>query len=174
MEHFGGKSEPSGFLKENLALLPLGRVLDIAMGAGRNAVFLAEQGFEVEGVDISVDSITAALKLAEKRRVTIKTRVVDLEKDYQIEPQRYDIIMVFNYLQRSLFPQIKNGLKKNGMLVYETFTIDHPRFGHPNNPDFLLRHNELLDLFRNFRVLKYQEGIFDNAVAKAAIIAQKV
>jgi tellurite methyltransferase len=166
-------TEPSRFLVDNLALLPKGLVLDVAMGKGRNAVYLAEQGFDVEGVDISADSIQEALNLAESRKVKIKSRLADLEKNF-IFDSTYDLIIVFNYLQCTLFPHIKSSLNKNGMVVYETFTIDQPRFGHPHNPDYLLRYNELLEYFRDFRVLRYQEGIFDNSVAKAAIIAQKV
>lgn len=165
--------EPSGFLVENLDLLPRGRALDVAMGAGRNAVYLAEQGFAVEGVDISAASIQAALTLAESRRVKIETVVADLEDDYRIKPERFDVILIFNYLQRTLIPQIKNGLKKGGMVVYETFTIDQPQFGHPQNPDYLLRYNELLDYFRDFRILRYREGIFNRSTARASIIAQK-
>jgi tellurite methyltransferase len=166
-------NEPSRFLVDNLPLLPRGLVLDIAMGKGRNAVYLAEQGFDVEGVDISAESIQAALNLAENRRVKIKARIADLEKNCVFDTT-YDLIIVSNYLQRSLFPQIKSSLTNNGMVVYETFTIDQLRFGHPHNPDYLLRYNELLEYFRDFRVLRYQEGIFDSNVAKAAIIAQKV
>ena len=165
-------NEPSRLLVDNLPLFLRGSALDIAMGKGRNAVYLAEQGFDVEGVDISAESVQAALNLADSRRVKIKARIADLEKDCVLNAM-YDLIIVFNYLQRSLFPQIKSSLNNNGMVVYETFTIDQPRFGHPHNPDYLLGHNELLEHFRDFRVLRYQEGIFDSS-AKAAIIAQKV
>lgn len=169
----GNDTGPSPFLVDNLELLPKGLVLDVAMGKGRNAVYLAEQGFSVEGVDISADSIQEALKLAESRKVKIKARLADLENNY-IFDMTYDLIIVFNYLQRSFFPKIKSSLNKNGMVVYETFTIDQLRFGHPHNPDYFLGYNELLEYFRDFRVLRYQEGIFDSSAAKAAIIAQKV
>jgi hypothetical protein len=70
-------------------------------------------------------------------------------------------------------PQIKNGLLKGGIVVYETFIVDQAKFGKPKNPDYLLKHNELLDLFRDFRCLRYQEGIFGNSKAIASIIAQR-
>jgi tellurite methyltransferase len=76
-------------------------------------------------------------------------------------------------LQRSLIPQIKDGLKTGGILVYETFIVDQARFGKPRNPDFLLKHNELLDMFRDFRCLRYREGVFENRKALAGIVAQK-
>jgi len=165
--------EPASFLVENFELLPRGRVLDVAMGFGRNAVFLAEMGFKVEGVDISPEAVNNALKLARDAGVTIKAETADLEGDYRITRDHYDVIICFNYLQRSLIPQIKEGLRPEGMVVYETFIVDQAQLGHPRNPDFLLQHNELLDMFRDFRCLRYREGIIEGK-AVAGIVTQKV
>lgn len=165
--------DPSLFLAENIGLLPRGKALDIAMGHGRNAVYLAAQGFEVEGVDIVEGAVDAALALAADQRVTIHARAGDLEKNYRIAAHTYDLIICFNYLQRSLFPSIEAGLKPGGMVVYETFIVDQARFGRPRNPDYLLKHNELLHRFRNLRVLRYHEGIMSDHKAAAGIIAQK-
>ena len=167
-------SSPSQFLVDNISLLPRGKALDMAMGSGRNAIYLANNGFEVEGVDISKNAVDSALQKAAENEVTIQAKVVDLEQAYQIRPSFYDIIICFNYLQRSLIPQINNGLKTCGMVVYETFTIDQPKFGKPNNLDYLLKYNELLDMFRDFRCLRYREGIFENSRAIASILAEKV
>ena len=103
--------EPAQFLVDNLELLPKGRVLDMAMGFGRNAIYLARLGFKVEGVDISVEAVNATLELARTAGVTIKAQVVDLES-YTIEKDAYDAIVCFNYLQRSLIPQIEDGLRE--------------------------------------------------------------
>lgn len=159
---------------ENVALLPKGRVLDVAMGNGRNAIYLAQLGFRVEGVDASPEAIAGALEAARKAGVTIQAQVADLEGEYQIKPGFYDVITCFHYLQRSLIPQIKTGLKKGGLVVYETFIVDQVRFGKPRNPDYLLKHNELLDLFRDFRCLRYREGVMAGEKAVAGIIAEKV
>jgi cyclopropane fatty-acyl-phospholipid synthase-like methyltransferase len=167
-------SEPSEFLVENFELLPKGKALDIAMGSGRNAVYLAKMGFEVEGVDISPEAASNAIELARNGGAAIQTKVANLEKDYRIAESAYDVIICFNYLQRSLFPQIKAGLKKGGMIVYETYIIDQAQFGRPRNPDFLLQYNELLNLFRDFRCLRYREGIFAGRGAIASLIALKV
>ncbi len=144
------------------------------MGSGRNSIYLAKLGFEVEGVDISDNAVKNALRAAQVNNVNIRASTADLEKDYRIKPGAYDVIICFNYLQRSLIPGIKDGLKKGGMVVYETFTIDQVRFGKPRNPDFLLKYNELLDMFRDFRCLRYQEGIFENRKAIASLIARKM
>jgi tellurite methyltransferase len=167
------KDRPAKFLVENVGLLPKGRVLDLAMGDGRNAIYLASLGFHAEGVDISSETVKKALEVARASGVELEARVVDLEKDHYIQPAHYDVIICFRYLQRSLIPHIKNGLRNGGVLVYETFTIDQIRFGKPKNPDFLLKPNELLNLFRDFHCIKYHEGIFEDRKAVAGIIAKK-
>jgi tellurite methyltransferase len=169
-EHTRG---PSRFLVENINLLPKGRVLDVAMGSGRNGVFLALAGFEVEGIDISPEATAGALKAAQKAGVRLTFRVADLEGGYVIKPGTYDVIICFNYLHRPLIPEIKKGLRPRGMVVYETFIVDQARFGRPRNTDYLLEHNELLDLFRDFRCLRYHEGVMETRRAVAGIIAEK-
>jgi 2-polyprenyl-3-methyl-5-hydroxy-6-metoxy-1,4-benzoquinol methylase len=143
------------------------------MGAGQNAIYLAKMGFEVEGVDISPEAVSSALELARNSLVNLTAQVADLERNYNIEKGAYEVIICFNYLQRSLIPQIKDGLRKGGMVVYETFIVEQARFGKPKNPDYLLRHNELLDMFRDFRCLRYREGIVEGRRAIASIIAEK-
>lgn len=165
---------PAPFLVENIELLPRGRVLDLAMGNGRNAIYLAEAGFKVEGVDRSPEAVNMALKSSQEAGVTIGVQIVDLEGNYQIEKGAYDVIICFNYLQRSLIPQIKDGVRRGGMVVYETFIVDQAQFGKPHNPDYLLKYNELLDMFRSFRCLRYREGIIEEKKAVASIIAQKM
>jgi tellurite methyltransferase len=166
-------SSPAQFLEDNILLLPKGKALDVAMGSGRNSIFLARNGFDVEGVDVSEEAVNNAQQSARKYGVIIHTSVADLENNYLIKANYYDTIICFNYLQRSLISQIKTGLKMGGMIVYETFTIDQPRFGKPRNPDFLLHYNELLEMFRDFLCLRYREGIFENK-AIASLLAQKV
>ncbi len=165
--------EPAQFLAENIDLLPRGRVLDVAMGYGRNAIYLARMGFHVAGVDISAGAVSSAIGSANQAGTIIDAHVGDLEKDYRIQTGVYDVIICFDYLQRSLIPQIKAGVRKGGMVVYETFIVDQALFGRPKNPDHLLRHNELLDMFRDFRCLRYREGQIGGK-AIAGIVAEKL
>jgi len=169
-EHVSG---PSRFLVEHVDLLPGGRALDVAMGNGRNAVFLAERGYAVEGVDISREVIDRALETASRAGVHIRVQKADLESDYHIETGAYDLIICFNYLHRPLIPEIRQGLRNGGMVVYETYIIDQAQFGRPRNPNHLLNHNELLELFRDFRCLRYHEGLKAPRRAVAGIIAEK-
>jgi tellurite methyltransferase len=161
--------KPASFLVENMPLLPKGKVLDVAMGGGRNAIYLARMGFDVEGVDISVESVNNAREAAARGGVFIRSEVADLGKMYRISIGAYDAIICFNYLQRSLVPQIKAGLRVGGVLIYETFLIEQAQWAKPKNPHFLLQHNELLRLFADLRCLRYREGIFENGEDRKAI-----
>ena len=165
--------QPAQFLMDCIDLLQHPRALDVAMGNGRNAIYLAKMGFEVEGVDISRKAIEEAIAYATEEGVSIHTIVADLEKIPYFDEDAYDVVICFNYLQRSLMPQMKNWIKPGGMLVYETFIVDQVQFGKLRNPDHLLRHNELLNAFRDLRVLRYREGIIESSRAIASLLAQK-
>ena len=166
--------QPSPFLVDHIGLLPKGRVLDVAAGRGRNAVYLARQGFEVEGVDISREALDAARLLAETSGVSLVLRLMDLEKNVLLPEEAYDVVVCFNYLHRPLIPQLKKTLRSGGMMVYETYIVDQARFGKPKNPEHLLKHNELLTLFRDFRCLRYHEGIMERWKAIAGYIGVKI
>lgn len=172
--------EPAVFLKDHLWFLSSGRTLDsasraldLAMGEGRNAVFLAKKGFVVDGVDISEVALRKAKRLAHDHGVSINTIIADLTK-YKIKQDYYSVILNFDYLQRDLIPQIKRGLKKGGVVVYENYTIDqlNNNQGFNIRRDFLLNKGELRDLFKDFQILVYHE-VNNGKEAKASLIARK-
>ena len=177
----GGASEnPSAFLVEILDSgswnIPRGRALDIACGKGRNAHFLARMGFEVEGIDISAAALAEAESRAREESLRIAWRQADLET-ITLPRNHYDLIVEFNYLERSSVPKIKNALKTGGFVIFETFLIGQEAMGHPKNPAYLLGHNELLELFHGLRVLYYREGKRAEGGAtamRAGIFAQKL
>lgn len=164
-------TEPAPFLKAQVNLLPKGKALDIAMGEGRNGVFLATHGFKVRGVDISPVGLSKAQDLAEKHGVKIETQVVDLET-YQLMPNSYEVILCLYYMQRSLIPQIKQALKPGGMAVVETYTLEHLKYRPEFNRQYLLETNELLRWFGDLKVLRYQ-FVDDGKAAYASILVQK-
>ena len=170
MEEFLYGTEPIPFLKDNISLLPRNKALDLAMGEGRNGVYLATQGFDVLGLDISPIGLNKAQQLAKHFNTTIQTRVVDLE-NYQLEKNSYDVIICTYYLQRDLFNQIKASLKPGGMVLIETFNSDYLKYSRfPKK--YLLKHNELLEIFKDFKVIRYQM-YDDGKEAFSSIIAQK-
>lgn len=169
-EYITGK-KPCDWLKNSAGFLTgNGKALDIAMGEGRNTVFVASLGYDVLGVDISEAGIRKAQALAKKKKVRIKTLLVDLD-DYDLPEKTYDLILCFNFLDRRMFPAIRRALKPRGLIFYETFTIDHLKHSSFKR-EWVLEHNELLREFGEFRVLKYQE-IDRDGKAIASIVAQK-
>jgi 2-polyprenyl-3-methyl-5-hydroxy-6-metoxy-1,4-benzoquinol methylase len=174
-----GLETAASFLREVLSLssweIHAGKALDIATGKGRNAIFLAQKGFDVEGVDISQVALEEGRRRAGKLGVSVNFRQADLE-EIALPEGVYDLVVNINYLQRSLVPQIKKALKPGGHVVFDTYLIDQQALGHPRNPAYLLTHNELLDLFRDFRVLCYREGKFageGKASYRASLFARK-
>ena len=177
-KEFALGKEPNPFLKKNIRLLPKGKALDIATGEGRNAVFLAQQGFEVDAVDISEKGLEKAQKLALKKGVKINTSLSDLDQ-YPIKKEQYDLIANFYFLKRRLIPRIKKGLKMGGKVIFETYLLEHRELGTggPKQAKYFLKPNELIKLFRDFRILFYREGIFREGGRKkavASLIAEKI
>jgi len=177
-KEFALGKEPNPLLKRHIHLLPKGRALDVATGEGRNAVFMAQNGFEVDAVDISEKGLKKARKLAQEKRVKINTFLVDLDR-FHIEKERYDLVANFYFLKRRLIPRIKKGLRKGGKVIFETYLLEHRTLGTggPKQAKYFLKPNEPLRLFRNFRILFYREGIFNEGgrrKAVASLIAEKI
>jgi tellurite methyltransferase len=178
MKGFALGKEPNAFLKKHIHLLQKGKALDIASGEGRNAVFLAQSGFDVDAVDISEKGLKKTQKLAREKGVKINTFLVDLDQ-YQIEKERYDLIANFYFLRRRFIAKIKKGLKKGGKIIFETYLLEHRALGAegPKQAKYFLKPNELLRLFKGFRILFYREGIFREGGRKkavASLIAEKI
>jgi SAM-dependent methyltransferase len=152
--------EPAALLVENLSLLPKGgKALDIAMGTGRNALYLASLGFRVTGIDLSPVAVEKCREKAERLGLPIEALVADLERS-PLPSNEYDLIVNFYYLQRSLTAQIVAALRTGGVLVFESFTIDQLQFGWgPKSPDHLLRPGELREMFAEMEPLLYHEGV---------------
>jgi len=155
---------PARFLTQQLHRLPKGKALDVAAGSGRNALYLAAQGFHVDAIDRDTEAMAQLAATAKQRNLpSLAVRTVDLERATDVRPefpkQEYDVIVVFFYLHRALFPALIESLKPNGVLIYETFIIDnYLRHHHPRRWEFCLAHNELLRLTSTLRVLSYDEG----------------
>lgn len=151
---------PSRWLVRHFGLLPRGLALDVAMGEGRNAIYLATRGFDVDGVDVDPEAVERARAASRKLNAPIRAVVGNVEDGTYIVPmEAYDVIVVFNFLHRPLFQDIREGVRPGGVVMYETFTEDQPRYGRPTNPDYLLRRGELRDVFRDWEILDEHESV---------------
>jgi SAM-dependent methyltransferase len=171
---------PAPLLLDHLDLLrkipPPLFILDLASGEGQNGLFLAREGFQVTLCDISEDALEKARRKAEEGGLSVQTWCVDLEQD-DVDPLSeltFGAILVFRYLHRPLIPSIKGALAPGGLLIYETFTAQQPRFGRPRNPRFLLRPGELKKWFEDWNIRYYFEGVENEPKrAVAQIVCQK-
>jgi SAM-dependent methyltransferase len=154
--------EPAAFLVAHARELPpRGRALDVACGAGRNAIFLAERGLETVGMDVSPVGLELARGAAARRGVALELVAADLASPERELPRNaFDVVACIHYLERSIFTALEDALRPGGLLVFETFTRDQLAFpeAHPRREEFLLAPNELLHAFPRLHVVLYSEG----------------
>jgi SAM-dependent methyltransferase len=146
---------PSDWIRRFAPLVaPGGRVLDVACGGGRHARLFAERGCAVVAVDRE-----PRLDPDLQAHARVDLRVMDLEQgDWPLAGERFDAIVVVNYLHRPLFPHLLAALAPGGVLLYETFAAGNAAFGKPANPAFLLAPGELLGAFAALRVIAFEDG----------------
>src|SRR5262245_45383825 len=110
--------DPHPLVTRFASTLPPGRALDVACGVGRHSLWLAQLGWTVSAVDYSSTAIESLRERAEKAYVTVHSRIADLEQnEFLIEPAAFDLVVVCNYLQRSLFLSSKEGTRIGGIVI---------------------------------------------------------
>jgi SAM-dependent methyltransferase len=153
---FLAAQQPAPFLLEAFPFFPRGCALDIACGAGQNAVALVERGWSTAALDVSIAALDRAEALASSRGLAFrrastsgipdgfpapKNELLLLRADLEnlsLPHSAFDVILCFRYLQRSLFPPIERALRPGGVLVFETFTLEQLSFDRgPRNPDLM-------------------------------------
>lgn len=149
----------------------IGYALDIACGQGRNTHFLVEKGFKVDAVDLSDYALSCV-----RDENNIHKIEADLD-EYNLEKNKYDLIVNMNYLNRRFYHQIKEALRPDGLLIFETFIIAHGDFDNPQNPEYLLRENELLHAFIGLDIVYYEErddiNLRNEKTSVASLVAKK-
>lgn len=146
-----GGTDPSSVVVKYWERAPVGRALDIACGNGRNSLFLADQGFSVDAVDISEVAIGS---LAGKHS-KVDAICADLDS-WSIPQNRYTLIINVRFLDRRLFPLILDGLRPGGVLIFESF------LGNIQDA-YCLKPNELLRVFPTMRIVHYEERQVDHS-----------
>jgi len=154
--------EPVDFLRQMAPRLRVGQALVLAAGEGRNAVFLAQQGFDVTAVDVSARGLEKCLALAAERGVTVRTMVADLDT-FAMGDGRWDLITDFYYHEPGLYGRVMRGLKPGGFFILQNFSQEQPatnRFG-PKNPQWLVAPNRLPRAFDAWRIRFYEDVIVE-------------
>ena len=140
---------PSAWVVRWAPLITHGTVLDLACGPGRHSKMFLDRGLQVVALDRKPRQIPGARFVQ-----------ADLEdgSPWPLPGERFEGVVVTNYLHRPLFEKLKESLQVGGVLIYETFMLGNERFGRPSNPEFLLRPGELREAFRDLTELGFEEG----------------
>ena len=154
-----GSEAPSPWVERWAPLIRHGTVLDVACGGGRHARYFLGRGLNVVAVDRAARQIPG-----------VRFVQADLEdgSGWPLPGEQFEGVVVTNYLNRGIFPEIEKSLKPGGVLIYETFMLGNERFGKPSNPAFLLRPGELRECFGGLTVQAFEEG--EVAAPKRAMI----
>ena len=128
------------------------RVLDLACGAGANAIFAAGRGCRVVGVDASYEGLRIAAERARAAGVPLSLVNADLEV-WRPPPRCFDLVMVFRYLDRALFPALPLMIRPGGVVIYKTFNSNFLKHKPDMNPEYLLQPGELAGCFPNLEMI---------------------
>jgi tellurite methyltransferase len=153
---------------------PAGLALDLAGGAGRNALFLLRRGWRVHLLDVSQVGLELAQEkaAAEGLSLRLSAELGDLNTSVDLGSSQYDLITVFFFLRRQLFPALVSALKPGGLLIYKTYTTARRELDTgPGDPRYLLEPNELRAAFSSLRILHYQETMQTKSTAE--LVAKK-
>jgi SAM-dependent methyltransferase len=146
---------PVPLLARTAAKLPPGRALDLACGTGRNALWLARQGWSVTAVDGAPTAVEILRRRAHEQGLAVDAKVADLERgEFHIEPSAWDLICICYYLQRGLFESAKRGLAPAGVLL----AIVHIAAPGEQPTNHRLGPGELAEYFRGWEILHHYEG----------------
>ncbi|WP_455755946.1 class I SAM-dependent methyltransferase [Sulfurimonas sp.] len=172
--------KPSKNLEDYIEHCKGTQALDLACGSGRNSIFLAEYGFDVDALDIAQVAIEALDTEAQKKNLhsKISTYQVDLDT-HEIQEDIYDIIVMTNFLDRAVLESSKNALKKEGVLFVETYMASEENEKKQSNEKNLLKSQELKNMLDDsWQILYYDE--FENEdyeiykMKKQVLVAKKV
>jgi tellurite methyltransferase len=169
---YEGAAEAKSLLTKYWKTIPGRRVVDIAMGNGRNALFLAEQGYFVAGLERSAEAIKIAKKSMAERNLLIWPILGDAAH-LPFRKNSLDGTIIFYFLMRGIMKEVKDLLKKDGILIYETFLRRQNSIDGPRNADYLLDDGELLGHLDGFEILFYEEAILE-AAGKRKVVARAV
>jgi len=148
------QGEPSSLVTGYCRMAPGDKALDLAAGTGRNAFYLAEQGFHVVAVDLADEALHRLRKPGHPNVFPVQA---DLDS-HPFQARVFDLIVCCHFLDRRLLPSLRESLRPEGILLYESFKqTDLDDMDQPRNPEYLLRTNELLHAFLRMRVLYYEE-----------------
>jgi len=129
------------------------RALELACGLGHDALWLAAQGYRVDAFDISLTALRQARAEMQRRNLSGVNFVAADFDHFPLPDCTYDLVYVFRFLDRSLFPAIRARVRPGGMVIYETLNVRRLELSPGTSPDHMLRLGELPGYFPGWTVL---------------------
>lgn len=170
------KNNPVTLVSDWLPRVPVGRALDVACGAGRNSLLLAQTGFDVDAIDISREGLDRALKSAVKQGLNINWIKHDLDEAYSFA-DNYSLIVVMWYVDLALIRKLCECLVPGGYLLCEEHLITDQDVIGPTSENFRVAPGALREAVSGLEILKYEESIEPlpegGQVASARVVARK-
>lgn len=162
--------KPNAFLVEMTRGVPPGSALDVGMGQGRNALYLAQQGWTVTGFDPADKAVALAQEQAARLGVKLTT-VVARDDQFDFGDQKWDLIVLSYVGLRPMIPRVYQALKPGGLVIIEAFHRDATKVTPIGNA-VVFDTNELLKLFERFRVVRYEdtEGTSDFGMRRMRLV----
>jgi tellurite methyltransferase len=170
---YAERTGPSAFLLEQIGDVPTGRALDVACGAGRNAIHLAMQGFQVDAVDISAEALRRAEANAQALGLEINWLQRDLEQGYTLD-SGYQLILVVRYVNLPLLRYLATRLAPGGLLLCEQHLQTTAEVIGPGNPAFRVKPGELAMAAEGLEILHIEEGLVEDPDGRPAALARLV
>lgn len=172
---YAERDHPTRLLAAWLPRVPRGRALDVACGAGRNALFLARQGFAVDAIDISRVALDRARQSARESGLEINFAEVDLDDSVPAIPEGpYALIVVVRYVNLTLYATLIDYLAPGGYLISEQHLAGFTNVIGPGNPRFRVSASALRRACANLREQFYHEGVVTDPDGRRAALAQIV
>ena len=170
---YASRNYPSEFLRNRADLLNVGRAMDLACGVGRNAIYLAELGFEVDAVDVSLVGLEIAREKAKERRLSIQWLNEDLLSDWTIPDQQYDLILMIRFVSSEVLVKLPQLLARGGALIIEEH-LQWPQGNvvGPSSNRFRVKPGELIEACKELDVLFHYEGLVEEPDGSMAALAQ--
>jgi hypothetical protein len=177
-EGLHSSSEPSTLVTGLRDLFPFSqgrflRAIDVAGGAGRHALWLAQQGFDTTLVDISKVALSIAEQRASSAGSSLHVRAMDLDES-RFPSGPWDVIVDFHYLSRPLFPRMIAELSLGGLLIVVQPTVRNLERHPKPSAEYLLAENELPSLVDGLKILQFEEGWLAEGRHEARIVAQRI
>jgi SAM-dependent methyltransferase len=173
---YENRRHPTALLSAWIDRLPRGRALDVACGAGRNALFLAAKGYAVDAVDISAVALERGREEAARLGHTVRWLCIDLDDgpEHALPRGPYDLVVWVRYVSSTLLPALASRLAPGGHVLCEQHLVTTADVAGPRSDAFRLGAGELRRQAAGLSIVEYREGVVVDPDGRRVALAQLI